>query len=69
MTEEVIERVEDRLADFTRDKRVIILSGMSLVIGALSALVAYALVWPRYFNRQIIIASVTGLLSCRSSAE
>jgi H+/Cl- antiporter ClcA len=53
MTEEVIERVEDRLADFTRDKRVIILSGMSLVIGALSALVAYALVW--------LIAVITNL--------
>ena len=45
MTEEVIERVEDHLADFTRDKRVIILSGMALIIGAISALVAYVLVW------------------------
>src|SRR5947199_1077522 len=39
------ERVEDRLADFTRDKRVLILSLMALVIGALSAFVAKALVW------------------------
>jgi CIC family chloride channel protein len=42
---EKTERVEDRLADFTRDKRVLILSAMALVIGALSAFVAKALVW------------------------
>lgn len=40
-----VERVEDRLADFTRDKRVIMLSIMALFIGALSALVAKVLVW------------------------
>jgi chloride channel protein, CIC family len=50
---ELVERVEDRLADFTRDKRVIVLSGMALVIGALSALVADALVW--------LIAVITNL--------
>jgi H+/Cl- antiporter ClcA len=42
---EKMERVEDRLADFTRDKRVLILSLMALIIGAISAVVAYALVW------------------------
>ena len=39
------ERVEDRLEDFTRDKRVLLLSLMALFIGALSAVVAKALVW------------------------
>jgi chloride channel protein, CIC family len=38
-------RVEDRLADFTRDKRLIVLSMMAVVIGATSAVVADALVW------------------------
>src|SRR3954447_23819836 len=38
-------RVEDRLADFTRDKRLIVLSMMAIVIGVTSALVADALVW------------------------
>lgn len=38
-------RVEDRLADFTRDKRIIILSVMAVVIGAISAVVADVLVW------------------------
>src|SRR3954471_21393574 len=42
---DLVERVEDRLADFTRDKRVVVLSSMALVIGALSAVVADALVW------------------------
>ena len=36
---------EDRLADFTRDKRILLLSLMAVVIGAMSALVAKALVW------------------------
>ena len=40
-----VERVEDRLADFTRDKRVLLLSLMALFIGALSAVVAKGLVW------------------------
>ncbi|MBD0369915.1 MAG: chloride channel protein [Pyrinomonadaceae bacterium] len=38
-------RVEDRLADFTRDRRVILLSLIAVMIGAISALVADALVW------------------------
>jgi len=46
-------RVEDRLADFTRDKRVIVLSLMAVVIGAISAVVAKALVW--------LIAVITNL--------
>jgi H+/Cl- antiporter ClcA/CBS domain-containing protein len=46
-------RVEDRLADFTRDKRLIVLSLLALVIGAISALVAAALVW--------LIAVITNL--------
>ncbi|HTP13132.1 MAG TPA: chloride channel protein, partial [Bacteroidota bacterium] len=37
--------VEDTLADFTQDKRVITLSLMAILIGAVSAVVAYALVW------------------------
>ena len=48
-----VEIVEDRLADFTQDKRVIVLSTMALVIGMLSALVADALVW--------LIAVITNL--------
>ena len=42
---ERLERIDDRLADFTRDKRVLILSLMALLIGAMSAAVAYVLVW------------------------
>ena len=37
---ETAERVEDRLADFTRDKRILLLSLMAVIIGAISALVA-----------------------------
>src|ERR1044071_5698885 len=48
-----VERVEDRLADFTRDKRVLVLSLMAIVIGALSAVVALVLVW--------LIAAITNL--------
>lgn len=40
-----VERVEDRLADFGRDKRVVVISLMAIVIGVLSAVVAKALVW------------------------
>src|ERR671939_475047 len=47
------ERFEDRLADFTRDRRIIVLSFMALFIGALSAPVAYVLVW--------LIAIITNL--------
>lgn len=46
-------RVEDRLADFTRDRRVITLSLMAVLIGAISAFVADALVW--------LIAVITNL--------
>ena len=42
---QVVERIDDRLADFTRDKRIIVLSVMALLVGAMSAVVAYALVW------------------------
>jgi chloride channel protein, CIC family len=50
---DLIERVEDRLADFSRDKRFVTLSWMALIIGALSAAVAYVLVW--------LIAVITNL--------
>jgi H+/Cl- antiporter ClcA len=57
-----VERAEDRLADFTQDKRVLILSLMAVVIGALSALVAKILVW--------LIAIITNLVFYRTlSAE
>ena len=50
---ETAEPIEDRLADFTRDKRILLLSLMAVVIGAISALVAKALVW--------LIAVITNL--------
>ena len=37
--------VEDELADFSTNRRVLLLSAMALAIGAFSALVAYALIW------------------------
>jgi hypothetical protein len=43
----------DNLGDFSTDRRVVVLSGMALGIGAVSALVAYALVW--------LIAVITNL--------
>lgn len=43
--DEKVERIEDRLADFTRDKRILILSLMALFVGALSAVVADGLLW------------------------
>src|ERR1041385_3529969 len=49
-----VERAEDRLADFTRDKRIMILSLMAIIIGALSAVVAKILVW--------LIAIITNLV-------
>ena len=49
-----VERAEDRLADFTRDKRVLLLSVMAVVIGALSAVVAKVLIW--------LIAIITNLV-------
>lgn len=42
---ETAEPIEDRLADFTRDKRILLLSFMAVIVGALSAVVAKALVW------------------------
>jgi chloride channel protein, CIC family len=44
---------EDGLADFSTDYRVLLLSFMAMVIGAISALVAYALLW--------LIAAITNL--------
>jgi chloride channel protein, CIC family len=40
-----VEHGEDRLADFTRDRRLLILSTLAVGIGAISAFTAYALVW------------------------
>ncbi len=37
--------VRDTLADFNRDRRVLILSVLAIIIGVASAFVAYALVW------------------------
>ena len=37
------ERFEDRLADFTRDSRIIVLSLLAIVVGVLGAL--YPAVW------------------------
>ena len=39
------DHVEDRLADFTRDRRILLLSLMAIVVGVLSAITAKALVW------------------------
>ncbi|HWD37989.1 MAG TPA: chloride channel protein [Fimbriimonas sp.] len=36
---------EDRLGDFTTDRRVVLLSVMALIIGCVSAVVAWALLW------------------------
>ena len=36
---------KDSLADFSTDHRVLLLSLMALVIGAIGAVVAYALIW------------------------
>jgi CIC family chloride channel protein len=46
-------RAEDRLADFTRDRRLLLLTSMALVIGAASAFIAGALLW--------LIAVITNL--------
>jgi chloride channel protein, CIC family len=45
--------VEDELSDFSTNRRVLLLSAMALVIGAISSLVAYALIW--------LIAVITNL--------
>ena len=34
---ETAERIEDRLSDFTRDKRILLLSAMAVVVGLASA--------------------------------
>jgi CIC family chloride channel protein len=44
---------EDELADFSTNRRVLLLSAMALAIGAISSLVAYALIW--------LIAAITNL--------
>src|SRR5579863_1564139 len=45
--------VEDELSDFSTDRRVLVLSAMAVAIGAIGALVAYALIW--------LIAAITNL--------
>ncbi|HXQ69272.1 MAG TPA: chloride channel protein, partial [Pyrinomonadaceae bacterium] len=42
---ETADPIEDRLADFTRDKRILLLSLMAVVVGVMSAVVAKGLVW------------------------
>jgi H+/Cl- antiporter ClcA len=44
---------EDRLADFSTDRRVLLLSVMAVLIGAIGSVVAYALIW--------LIAAITNL--------
>src|SRR5215475_15884350 len=46
-------RQRDELADFSTDRRVLVLSGFAVGIGVAAALVAYALVW--------LIAVITNL--------
>jgi len=45
--------VKDELADFSTDRRVLLLSAMALVIGAIGSLVAYVLIW--------LIAAITNI--------
>ena len=45
--------IEDELSDFSTNHRVLLLSAMAMVIGAISSLVAYALIW--------LIAVITNL--------
>lgn len=45
--------IEDELSDFSTNHRVLLLSAMALVVGAISSLVAYALIW--------LIAVITNL--------
>lgn len=42
---ETADPIEDRLADFTRDKRILLISLMAVVVGVMSAVVAKGLVW------------------------
>src|SRR4051812_46568586 len=44
---------EDAMADFSTNRRVLLLSAMALVIGAISSMVAFALIW--------LIAVITNL--------
>ena len=44
---------EDRLSDFSTDRRVLLLSAMAVLIGAIGSVVAYALIW--------LIAAITNL--------
>jgi CBS domain-containing protein len=50
---ETFQTVEDELADFSTDYRVLLLSAMALAIGAIGAVVAWALIW--------LIAALTNL--------
>ena len=44
---------KDELSDFNVNRRLLLLSGMALIVGAVSSLVAYALMW--------LIAVITNL--------
>jgi chloride channel protein, CIC family len=46
-------KAEDHLADFSTDRRVLLLSAMAVVIGAIGSVVAFALIW--------LIAAITNL--------
>src|ERR1039457_1781808 len=47
------ETAKDQLADFSTNRRVLLLSAMAIAIGAISSLVAYVLIW--------LIATITNL--------
>ena len=48
-----MKHLEDKLGDFTTDRRVLLLCGLAVVVGSISAFVAYALLW--------LIAIITNL--------
>jgi len=48
-----LKHLEDKLGDFTTDRRVLLLCGLAVVVGSISAFVAYALLW--------LIAIITNL--------
>src|SRR5579872_5577490 len=48
-----VKTIEDELADFSTNRRVLLLSAMAGVIGAIASTVAYALIW--------LIAAITNL--------
>ncbi|SRR5579875_180245 len=56
---------QDRLADFTRDRRILVTSSLAVVIGVASAFVAWALVWlinvftNLFFYQRLSAAAVT----------